>query len=121
MAYRVNLYVDAGGRRYTASRTDQRGAAGTEGRTVGGRPVVWAGEWYGSQLGYGACRAAIRAAWERACREPALALTGLAADCPAGVVADRLRDLGRDDLADGYLALDAAPPVTAGYAALAIC
>lgn len=120
MAYRVSIYVGIDGTAYTAGSTDQRGSKGTTGRTVGGRPVEYAGEWYGSQLAYGACRESIRAAWERASRGAAVALTGLVDDCPAGILADKCRDMGRNDLAAGVLALDAAPEVRKGRRTLVL-
>lgn len=54
----ASIYVDSNGRIYGASDTDQHHTRATT-RTVGGRPVVPAGTWYGSQMSYRPFRAAV--------------------------------------------------------------
>ncbi len=48
------IFVDALGNIYGASKTDQAGKKKLDNnnRTVGGRPVGFAGKWYGSQMRY---------------------------------------------------------------------
>lgn len=60
MSYAVTIYVDAEGNTYGASQTDQSGRRNYYGpRTVGGRPVAYAGRWYGVQMSYRPYRAAV--------------------------------------------------------------
>lgn len=61
MTFAAQIYVDAAGRIYGASQTDQRYTTASS-RTVGGRPVVYAGRWYGSQMSYRPYRDAVAAA-----------------------------------------------------------
>ena len=57
--FAASLYVSASGHVYGASRTDQRGTRTTTGRTVGGRPVIHIGTWYGSQMSWQPYRDAV--------------------------------------------------------------
>lgn len=53
MNFPAEIYVDATGSIYGASQTDQRYTrAACDARTVHGRPVAYAGRWYGSQMAY---------------------------------------------------------------------
>lgn len=61
MTFAATIYVDAAGRIYGASHTDQRYTKSAR-RTVHGRPVVSAGTWYGSQMSYRPYRQAVAAA-----------------------------------------------------------
>lgn len=61
MTYEIKIFVDSDGNTYGASETDQAGTH-TLVRTVKGRPVVYAGEWYGSQMRYRPFKAAVKAA-----------------------------------------------------------
>lgn len=65
MTYAATIYVDAAGRQYGASQTDQRYTSAAS-RTVMGRPVACAGTWYGIQMGYRPFRAAVEAAQAQA-------------------------------------------------------
>lgn len=65
MTYAATIYVDANGRKYGASQTDQRYTAAAS-RTVMGRPVVCAGTWYGVQMDYRPFRDAVAAAQAQA-------------------------------------------------------
>lgn len=68
MTWAASIYVDESGNIYGASQTDQRGCRQTDDRTVGGRPVEWAGKWYGSQMNYSPFKAAVKKAAMRAAR-----------------------------------------------------
>lgn len=97
MAYRVRLYADSSGAVYTARQTDAR-VDGTlrdipiPCRTVNGRVVCPAGEWFGSQLGYGAARQCVASAAVEAARLELLEACGLSADTPEGVLLDWAQD-----------------------------
>jgi len=66
MTYHVAIYVDSYGRTYGAAETDQAGYRTVNGRTVNGRPVVYAGQWYGSQMSYRPFETAVQAAAKKA-------------------------------------------------------
>lgn len=67
MTFAAQIYVDASGYVYGASATDQRGSrTNHDHRTVNGRPVAYAGRWYGSQMSYRPYREAVTRATSRA-------------------------------------------------------
>lgn len=73
MTYKLSIYADKYGNHYTAVSTDQagqRGIAESRVRTVGGRPVVHAGNWYASQTPYRPFRHAVVRAGEEAAEIP---------------------------------------------------
>lgn len=66
MTFAAQIYVDASGCVYGAAQTDQRGCRNADTRTVNGRPVAYAGKWYGSQMSYRPYREAVTRATSRA-------------------------------------------------------
>jgi hypothetical protein len=61
MNFPAQIYVDAYGQVFGASATDQAYTPAST-RTVNGRPVAYAGCWYGSQMSYRPFREAVKAA-----------------------------------------------------------
>jgi hypothetical protein len=67
MSFPVDIYVDSSGFACGASGTDQAYTrASTQNRTKYGRPLVYAGRWYGSQMNYRPYQNAVKAAGIRA-------------------------------------------------------
>ena len=67
MNFAAKIYVDANGNIYGASKTDQAHTrASCDTRTVGGRPVGYAGRWFGSQMSWQPYRDAINEAMYQA-------------------------------------------------------
>lgn len=93
MAFAVQLYVDADGCVLSAKDTDQAGGRDCTARTYRGRPVAYAGAFYGSQLAYGAARACVLAAWETLLGRLASRITGLTEECPMPIQSDRLKEI----------------------------
>lgn len=70
MTFAANIYVDANKNIYGASDTDQRHTKATT-RTVHGRPVAYAGTWFGSQMSYRPFRLAVELAAQEAAKQVA--------------------------------------------------
>jgi uncharacterized protein YjbI with pentapeptide repeats len=65
MSYQICVYVDAEGKIYGASETDQAYTRAEE-RTVHGRPVAYAGHWYSVQFPFRPFRRSVEAARQKA-------------------------------------------------------
>lgn len=77
MAYAARIYVNENGTVMGAADTDQAGSRTVDGRTAGGRPVEFAGQWFGSQMDYAPFKRAVaEAATRAATRESAVVKLG---------------------------------------------